>query len=365
MSEALKLLLFADFHYKKGVYPMTVEHLDAVMKKAHEHGVDYVIHAGDFCNDYLGSPEIVEAYLNNAYDLPVYGVLGNHELEYFVGERFTPQYADNPMALVTARIGNRPDEVVWGTPSGRFEGGRIGYYYFDVKGIRMVCTDTNYSYSRERDAWEHNVTYHAPLDNVHGDALGPDQLRWLEEVLTDAAQRGIPCMVIGHAGLSELWYHSADWVAVQAIYARVNALRRGTVLFSINGHYHTDHLQLHDNVLYMDVSTVLNGWWVNSYEPHYADGHTFTFTEYDADGQAVATYPRSYTELWQGQGTWFVKEPMSAIVTVSTDGHVTVEGCETEWVYGIAPEQPEDKFFAGEFAFAAPRITSGEYQIER
>lgn len=358
METALKMLIFADFHYKKGVYPMTCDHLDAILKKAHEHRVDYVIHAGDFCNDYVGSPEIVNAYLNNVYGLPVYGVLGNHELEYFVGERFTPQYADNPMAFVTARLCNRPDEVIWGTPSGRLEDGRIGYYYFDRNGIRTICTDTNFSYSREREAWEHNLTYHAPLDNVHGDALGPDQLRWLEAVLLDAARRDIPCMVIGHAGLSDLWYRSADWEAVQAIYARANAIRRGTVLFSVNGHYHTDHLQLRDNVLYMDVNTVLNGWWVNSYEPHYTDGQWFAFTEYDADGRAVDCYRKNYRDLSMGDQTWFFQTPLSCIVTITSSGQITVEGMETGWAYDVIPTTDGR-------TGVMPGISSGTFQIER
>lgn len=358
VSNSLKFLLFADFHYKKGVYPMAVEHLDTIMKKAHENGVDYVIHCGDFCNDYVGSPEIVNAYINNEYGLPVYGVLGNHELEYFVGERFTPQYAENPMAFVTARINNVPDEVVWGTPSGKYEDGRIGYYYFDVKGIRMICTDTNFSYSKERDAWEHNITYHAPLGNVHGDALGPDQLGWLEEVLTDAAHKGIPCMVIGHAGLSNLWYHSFDWSAVQDIYQRANAIRKGTVLFSINGHYHTDHLQVLDNVLYMDVNTVLNGWWVNSHEPHYEDGHTFEFVEYDADGNAVDVYKKNYHDLSMGNQTWFFKDPLSCIVTVTGDGKITIEGMESGWVYDVVPTTD------GRTGVKAG-ISSGKYKLER
>ncbi len=340
---SVKMLVFADFHYKKGVYPMRVEHLETILRAAQEHGVDYVIHAGDFCNDYYGSPEILNTYLNNPYGLPVYGVLGNHELEYFVGEKFTPQFAANPMRLVTEHITNRRDEVVWGTPDGSFGDGSIGYYYFDVNGIRMVCTDTNFSYSYEREAWEHNITYHAPLGNKHGDALAPQQLVWLEEVLTDAAHRHIPCMVIGHAGFSGQWNVSYDHVAVREIYARVNAITQGTVLLSINGHYHTNRQAVVENVLYFDVGTVLNGFWVNEHAPHYEDGHTFEFVEYNDQGEPVDSYLKNYRDLSMGNQTWFYKDPLFCIVTVSEDGHIAIEGMKTEWMYGIEPPADQRK----------------------
>ena len=52
-------------------------------------------------------------------------------------------------------------------------------------------------------------------------------------------------------------------------------------------------------------------------------------------------------------------------MTVTTDGRVTVEGSESEWEYGIAPELPEDAYFAREFQNCAPRIDSSDNQVER
>ena len=36
--------------------------------------------------------------------------------------------------------------------------------------------------------------------------------------------------------------------------------------------------------------------------------------------------------------TWYFKEPLSAIVTVSVDGNIKIEGMKTEWVYGVIPQ---------------------------
>lgn len=57
LSISLSFLVFADLHYKQGMYASTVADLQAILDRAAEHKVDFILHAGDFCNDYPGSPE--------------------------------------------------------------------------------------------------------------------------------------------------------------------------------------------------------------------------------------------------------------------------------------------------------------------
>ena len=220
----MKFLLFADLHYHPAAYASTVGNLETILKRAAEEQVDFVIHAGDFCNDYATCPQVIKAYVNNPYGLPVYGVYGNHELEWVTHDRKGLDKS-NPMERVSPYLTNRVDEVVWGTSDGKIGDGSIGYYYFDVKGFRIVCVDTNYSYNEERNEWMHNQDYFAPKENIHGDCLGPVQLQWLEDVRTDAAHKGIPCVVVGHAGFSAHWNKSWNHETVREIYARVNAIR--------------------------------------------------------------------------------------------------------------------------------------------
>ena len=40
----------------------------------------------------------------------------------------------------------------------------------------------------------------------------------------------------------------------------------------------------------------------------------------------------------QAKNTWFFREPLSAIVTVSEDGKIKIEGASTSWVYDIEPD---------------------------
>lgn len=321
----VRFLVFADLHYKKGMYAVKLQHLQQIMDRAKENGVDFVLHAGDFSNDYQGSPELIKAYLE--YDLSAYGVYGNHELE----------SKNNTMEFVTPLLTNDP-RVVWGTADGKMGDGSIGYYYFSKNGYRIICLDTNYSYSEKTGQWEHNHTasWGAPAGNLYPDSLGPTQLRWLENVLTDAAKQSIPCILVSHAGFMEKWRHSPDTQAVQNLLRKVP----GTVKMCINGHYHTNHLEMQEGVLYFDVNAAINGSWEPKKEQHYTNEHTFLLNHYDEEGNYLETQTVPLTALWQSVNTHYFEDPLSAVVTIADDGTITVTGSQTRWCYGVEPADP-------------------------
>ena len=76
---SLTFLVFADFHYKEGLYASTVADLQAILQRAKDSGAELILHAGDLCNDYPASPEVTELLLHNPYDLPVFGCYGRQE----------------------------------------------------------------------------------------------------------------------------------------------------------------------------------------------------------------------------------------------------------------------------------------------
>ena len=43
----------------------------------------------------------------------------------------------------------------------------------------------------------------------------------------------------------------------------------------------------------------------------------------------------------QAKNTWFFREPLSAIVTVTENGEINIEGAKTSWVYDITPDWTE------------------------
>lgn len=312
----VRFLVFADLHYKKGMYAAGVEHLQAILERAASEQVDFVIHVGDLCNDYVHSPELTDAYLHNPWGLPVYGVYGNHELESH----------GNTMEAVTPLLCNR--EVTFGT-----EG--VGYWHTDIGAYRIIGLDTNYSYNEERQAWEHNLpaSWGAPQGNIRSGSLGPQQLQWLTQVLAEAAETGKTVLVFSHDGLSGRWGSTPDAEAVRELFRQYP----GTVRLSVNGHLHTDHFAMIDNVAYFDVNAVQNGHWAEMPTHHYGDTHTYLFTDYDEAGHRLDTRPVALNTLSQGQNTWFFETPLSAVVTVEDDGTVTVAGSQTRWMHGVVP----------------------------
>ncbi len=341
--------LFADLHYKKGMYLSMVEDMEKILYRANENNADFVIHAGDYSNDYNGSREIVDVYLKNKYNLPVYGIYGNHELE----------SKGNRLETVTPLLTNRASEVVWGTDDGKIGDGSIGYYYFDVDDFRIICTDTNYSYNEELSCWQHNLeaSWGAPQGNIKVNSLGPEQLKWLEKVLFDAADKGKHCIVASHAAFYCEWSgDSPDSAAVRDMFKKANDKKRGTVIMSLNGHYHTNRIAESDNIVYFDVNTVRNGCWRPGNEEHYSPEHTFLQIDYDENGVAVGSKTAPLSALWQSKNTWYFDKPLSAIVTISKDGQITVSGSKAEWIYGVIPDVNTP--------IKAPEITDAEFKLD-
>lgn len=325
----VKFALFADLHYHERHQAASVENINEIMAYANKSGVDFVMQLGDFSSNWKGSPEAIKAYIENPYGLAAYGIYGNHDL----------QSAKNSMETVTPLLNNR--EVVWGTEDTKINArGDVAYYWFDVNGIRMVCLDTNYSYDPENDVWEHNQpnSYALKKGNIKEHSLGKAQIQWLRGVLNDAAEKEIQCIVYSHASFMDLPYGtSPDKDEVRQMFNEVNAKRKGTVLAVFNGHRHATNAGVFDGIFFYDMNVALMGAWSGPEMPHYTDEQTFDFTEHDDDGNVTGRYEKKLNELWRGNYSWYFSTPLYTVVTVSTDGRITVEPMETEWLYGVEP----------------------------
>lgn len=334
-ANSITFTLFSDFHYKPDMYPATISDLKTILGRADAANVDFVLSAGDFTNDMKGSPELYNTFrqftTQEGSILPAYNVYGNHELEF-----------GNSMEDVTWTLTNdefTDHNVVWGTEDGSFRSD-IGYYYFEQSGFRIIALDSEHSYNPTTGQYEHNKTGSsgAPAGNTKGGSLGPTQLAWLEQVLMDAADQGISCIIMAHDGFGPDWCDtSPDAAAVRALYKKANDTTPGTVLMSINGHIHTDHQGWMDGVFYLDTNTVRNTWWQETAVDHYTDAHTYLYEEYDDAGNLVATYEKKYNELTMGAKTWFSQDPISCNVTISKDGSISIDGVKSQYAYGIEP----------------------------
>ena len=157
--------------------------------------------------------------------------------------------------------------------------------------------------------------------------------------MLDAANTGKRCITVSHATFCGEWKCSPDAAAVRDIFTEVNAIREGTVILAINGHYHTDRIARLDDVLYFDCNTAINGWWQSEefhpYSGENAESLVFDYCDYDGEGNLIGTYKMPYSKLSMGSRSLFFKEPLSAVISVFENGDITVEGSKTEWVYGI------------------------------
>ncbi len=341
----LKFTAFSDMHYRVGMYSTTVADMKKVIDRAKATESEIMVHCGDMCNSYTLSPELIKPYLESG--IPVYGVYGNHELE----------GAENSMDKVTPKLTN--DDVVWGTEDGKVGDGSIAYYYKDIREYRIVATDTNYSFNPENGEWEHNTTcsYGPPAGNIQGNSLGPVQFAWLERVLLDAAKQGKKCIILSHASYrGEISGGTPDWVAVDNLFTRVNAMKKGTVIMALNGHYHTNRMFEKNNIVYFDVNTTRNIWWQIQNEPHYVDGQGQMVEALDEQGNIIGEKWQNYNELWMEPHTWFCNDALSAVVTIEDDGNITIEGVESSWAYGLKPERAPD--------ICEPRISDGKFKVD-
>ena len=350
----LKFSLFSDFHYLRGHYINSLEDLQKILRRAHESDVDLVIQAGDFCQNRVDSREVDDVFLRNPYNLPVYGIYGNHDMEWHLRD------GANNMKLITPLLTNDPN-VTWGTSDGKpAEDGSIAYYYFEAKGFRIVCLDSNYSRSEERQAWEHNLpgSWGAPEGNQKVNSLGPVQLAWLDGVLTDAAEKRLPCIVVSHEGFSTLGKNSPDSEAVRGIFKKVNEIRSGTVLMAINGHWHTHNIKIEDNVFYLQMNSTrccAENYCNRNLPHHYSDQLTYNeFAGYGENGEMLFE-PKPIVSAARVNSVWYFQEPLNAIITVTKDGKITMEGMETDWLDGVAYPTPS--------IHHKPYVLSGEWEL--
>ena len=66
---------------------------------------------------------------------------------------------------------------------------------------------------------------------------------------------------------------------------------------------------------------------------------TYEFQDYDAEGTPKGEIQNMpINTMRQAKNTWFFRDPLSAIVTVSENGRIKIEGSVTSWVYDIEPD---------------------------
>ena len=316
----LKFCAFADIHYFPKVFPHdSREWLERILDRADRAKCDMVIHMGDFCHQPAKCLDYVNFY--NDFKIPCYHTIGNHDDDGNEHERTLAAY--------------------------RLE---RGYYHFDRGGFRFVVTDTN---NFERDGVFHHYSkanYHMFWKEDQKDAIRqhrmsdtrvtPEQLEWMRDVIENSPH---PCIVTSHASYERATSGCKDGEAVRRIFNEANARHPGRVRLVINGHHHHDNVRILDGIVYLDLNSA-NYEWVA--KPH-------------------ATYPADFRKRWSlSNHTIMWDDPISAIITISQDGSLKVEGQESKFTLDVTPQKAGYRPYDDCGRLTTPIIQSFELKLK-
>lgn len=277
----VKFLAFADIHHYPGVFFTDARaRLQKIIKRAQDANVDFIVSLGDFCHSSITFKDFISDSENSP--IKIYHVMGNHDTD------------GSPLAAVL-RDYKMPSE----------------YYYFDHSNFRFIVIDTNY-YKHEGGFTHFEFRNYFDFPKTR-EILPPEQLKWLDETIQSSPY---PCILLSHSSLERENNAVQNRQEVFDIIKKHNANGR-KVFMSLNGHHHRDGLRIVDNVAYFDVNSASFDWC--SLEHNFFPKELLQQYEL-ADHQVIFT------------------EPLSAIVTVSEDATIEIEGCKADFYMGITRE---------------------------
>ena len=287
----VKFTVFGDIHYSPGGYPHSERAwLERILRRGVETKSDFVISLGDFCHYAVRDRAYVDFY-NDYKAVRTYHVFGNHDFDCYSHEEVRDCF--------------------------RLES---GYYSFVCNGFRFVVLDPNYyladgkyfHYSR-RGA---EARAGRPPQGAVEPILPPEQVTWFRQTVNDSRE---PCVVFSHQSLEYDYYAAVtNSKEIHDIVSEVNARHPGRVRLFVNGHDHWDHLRFIDGVPYLDLNSA----------------------SFDIFSQKHDKYPESFVKQCSGAPwllTW--NDPLSAVITLRSDGTLRIDGAKSSYFLGVTPEQ--------------------------
>ena len=233
---------------------------------------DFIIELGDF-----GTPD--EKYASffdiwNSFPGEKYHVIGNHEMD----------------------GGYSREEAV------EYRKMQNSYYSFDKNGFHFIVLDGN-------DKKDENAKGYKQY-------IGTKQLNWLKDDLTKAEA---PIVIFSHQGLTvspgakgEYGVENNEEIReVLELHNKQNPVSK--VIACFNGHTHYDYAENINDIWYITINSMSYQWMGEAYT------HIRYSPQVDKDFKWI-----KYTAPH--------KEPLFTIVEISTQGYISIEGKQTEWV---------------------------------
>ena len=284
MTDSVTFSLFSDLHWREGDWSFCEARLDAIIARAVAAQSEFLIHCGDFCHDVAAARTLIARYATAP--LPAHHVMGNHEFE----------------------RSNSLEEVLRAFSLPR------NYYSFDVRGFRFVALDNNYHHGAD-GALKHYAD-ESEWEKCHQKevVLPPEQVDFLCEAVATAPG---PVCVFSHA--SFLFSTAQGGVANgREVIDMVDESRASRPVVFFNGHYHRNELTIRGGMAFFDVNSASSLTWV--------------------DGEHHAYPPEIMAKSPVSCHTFLNSEPVSAIVRLTLDGDVEIEGMNGGYFCGVDPE---------------------------
>lgn len=284
-SKGVTFCLFSDIHYYPGVFPhSTHQWLQRILDRALKEKAEFVIHLGDFTHRDTDTESYIKMY--NEFSLPTYHTIGNHENDGRTYEQVLKAYHM-----------------------------KCGYYFFDKKGFRFIVLDPNYYKQGEKFIHYANGNYFQALSGgAYGPVLPPEQVQWLRKTVD---QSPYPCILMSHQSFEREADGVKNYQEVRDLINHTNQKHPGRIPLVMNGHYHTDNIRILDGVVYFDVNSASYQW----------------------VDKAHSLYPKEIMKKYaQARHSIIYNDPISAIVTLTHDGGIKIDGQKSTLFKGVTSE---------------------------
>lgn len=276
--QKVKFSVFSDLHFREGDWNWATKRLDDILARAERENAKFIMHCGDFCHNVRTAEDIISKY--NDFHIPAYHTMGNHDFE---------ESCDIAEVCAAYKMGEK------------------SHYSFSVGNIKFISLDSNYFHDSEgklRHYANSNV-----YDKCHQgeQSLSPEELDFLAAELESCSA----AVIFSHASPTR-----SNGITNRAEAQKIIAESNIPVLW-INGHYHRNNLTVSGNLASFDLNSTTSDW-VNNTHNAYAP-------------ELMAKFRLSNHSL-------LFDKPVHAIVTISEDGEILIEGMKGKMYQDITHE---------------------------
>ena len=303
----VKFCVFTDLHHFPGCYYTEApKRLAEIQQHAQAEHCDFILQGGDFAHGPDRYPEFVAQY--NDFSIPSYHCIGNNDSEHSTAEAVIKAY-------------KMPND----------------FYAFDCKGFRIVVLNSCYYY-KDGSYLPYQDNDYRPYGGSRG-WIPPHELEWLKETL-DASP--YPCILIAHQSIERDTDAVFNAKEVLEVIDRANEKQHHKVLLVINGHRHRDYLRIRKNVAYLELNSA-------SYDLMDVSHNLFP-----------AELRAQYDDI---RRTVIYNEPLHAIITVTDEGEIKIDGMEGSYFMGVDPTTIGNTLFDGASRASTPNISSHHFKL--